>query len=244
MIVRKTFFYPLLIIVSLGYNSNIYAQVTEQDVLSAVNKGVVATKKFLSTTPTYQLYEKNKTILHYAVELDKYDVVEFLTQHKVNLARKGGMFFQTPLQDAIYYRHFRIAKLLINRGSPLNIKNVNGETALHIAAKNGYLDIVKALLAKGASINMVDEDGNLPYELIPELMFENDKELLSILKPENNDNDNINPNLPTSQIISIDVPMVNKTRTITIDRKNKTIDDQIIDNKSHLQNNNLGITIN
>ena len=244
MIVRKTFFYPLLIIVSLGYNSNIYAKVTEQDVLTAVNKGVVATKKFLSTTPTYQLYEKNKTILHYAVELDKYDVVEFLTRHRVNLARKGGMFFQTPLQDAIYYRHFRIAKLLINRGSPLDTKNVNGETALHIAAKNGYVDIVKALLAKGASINIVDEDGNLPYELIPELMFENDKELLSILKPENNDNGNINSNIPTSQIITIDVPMVNKTRTITIDGKNKTIDDQIIDNKSHLQNNNLGITIN
>jgi len=241
MTVRKTFFYPLIILICLGYTTNVYAQVTEQDVLSAVNKGVVATKKFLATTPTYQLYEKNKTILHYAVELDKYDVVEFLTQHRVNLARKGGMFFQTPLQDAIYYRHFRIAKLLINRGSPLDSKNVNGETALHIAAKNGYSDIVKALLAKGASINIVDGDGNLPYELIPALMFENDKELLSILKPENNDNEN--SDFSTSQIINIDVPMINKTRTITIDGRNKTIDDQIIDNKSHLKNNNLGITI-
>jgi hypothetical protein len=242
MIVRKTFFYPLIILICLGYNTNIHAQVTEQDVLGAVNKGVVATKEFLATTPTYQLYEKNKTILHYAVELDKYDVVEFLTRHRINLSRKGGMFFQTPLQDAIYYRHFRIAKLLINRGSPLDSKNVNGETALHIAAKNGYSDIVKALLAKGASINIVDEDGNLPYELIPALMFENDKELLSILKPESNDNDN--SDFSTSQIISIDVPMIHKTRTITMDGKNKTIDDQIIDDKSHLKNNNLGITIN
>jgi ankyrin repeat protein len=241
MTVRKKIFYPLIILIYLGYTTNVYAQVTEQDVLTAVNKGVVATKKFLATTPTYQLYEKNKTILHYAVELDKYDVVEFLTQHRVNLARKGGMFFQTPLQDAIYYRHFRIAKLLINRGSPLDSKNVNGETALHIAAKHGYVDIVKALLAKGASINIVDGDGNLPYELIPALMFENDKELLSILKPENNDNEN--SNFSSSQIISIDVPMINKTRTITIDGKNKTIDDQTIDNKSHLKNNNLGITI-
>ena len=242
MVVHKTFFYPLIIVICLGYSTNLHAQVTEQDVLGAVNKGVVATKEFLTTTPTYQLYEKNKTILHYAVELDKYDVVEFLTQHRVNLARKGGMFFQTPLQDAIYYRHFRIAKLLINRGSPLDSKNVNGETALHIAAKNGYIDIVKALLAKGASINIVDGDGNLPYELIPALMFENDKELLSILKPESNDNDN--SDFSTSQVISIDIPMINKTRTITMDGKNKTIDDQTIDNKSHLKNNNLGITIN
>ena len=242
MIVRKTFFYPLVILIGLvGYNSNLHAQVTEKDVLTAVNKGVVATKKFLATTPTYQLYEKNKTILHYAVELDKYDVVEFLTQHRVNLARKGGMFFQTPLQDAIYYRHFRIAKLLINRGSPLDSKNVNGETALHIAAKHGYLDIVKALLAKGASINIVDGDGNLPYELIPKLMFENDKELLSILKPEKSDNDT--SEISTSHVISIDIPMINKRRTITMDGKNKTIDDQTIDDKSHLKNNNFGITI-
>ena len=242
MVVRKTFFYPLIVVICLGYSTNLQAQVTEKDVLNAVNKGVVATKKFLATTPTYQLYEKNKTILHYAVELDKYDVVDFLTRHRVNLARKGGMFFQTPLQDAIYYRHFRIAKLLINRGSPLDSKNINGETALHIAAKNGYIDIVKALLAKGASINIVDGEGNLPYELIPKLMFEDDKELLSILKPENSEEDS-NSNLSTSQVITIDIPMVNKTRTITMDGKNKTIDDQIIDNKSHLKNNNLGITI-
>jgi hypothetical protein len=242
MIVRKTFFYPLIILICIGYNTNIHAQATEQDVLSAVYKGVTATKKFLATIPTYQLYEKNKTILHYAVELDKYDVVEFLTQHRVNLSRKGGMFFQTPLQDAIYYRHFRIAKLLINRGSPLDSKNVNGETALHIAAKKGYSDIVKALLVKGASINIVDGDGNLPYELIPALMFENDKELLSILKPENNDNES--SDFSTSQIISIDIPMIHKTRTIIMDGKHKTIDDQIIDDQSHLKNNNLGITIN
>ena len=241
MVVRKNFFYPLIIVVCLGYSTNLQAQVTEKDVLNAVNKGVVATKKFLSTTPTYQLYEKNKTILHYAVELDKYDVVEFLTRHRVNLARKGGMFFQTPLQDAIYYRHFRIAKLLINRGSPLDSKNVNGETALHIAAKHGYIDIVKALLAKGASINIVDGDGNLPYELIPKLMFEDDKELLSILKPENNNNET--SSVSTSQVITIDIPMINKTRTITMDGKNKTIDDQTIDNKSHLKNNDFGITI-
>ncbi|SFV71561.1 inversin protein alternative isoform, putative [hydrothermal vent metagenome] len=243
MIVRKTFFYPLIVLVYLGLSTNIYAQVTEQDVLRAVNQGVKATKKFLATTPTYQLYEKNKTILHYAVELNKYDVVEFLTRNRVNLARKGGMFFQTPLQDAIYYRHFRIAKLLINRGSPLDSKNVNGETALHIAAKNGYSDIVKALLAKGASTNIPDEDGNLPYELVPKLMFENDKELLSILKPEENENENGNSDIATSQIIKIDVPMINKTRTITIDGKNKTIDDQIIDDKSRLKNNDFGITI-
>jgi len=240
MIPRKKL-YPLIVLICFGYHTNLQAQVAEQDVLRAVNKGVQTTKEFLTNTPTYQIYEKNKTILHYAVELNKYDVVEFLTQHRVNLSKKGGMFFQTPLQDAIYYRHFAIAKLLINRGSPLNSKNINGETALHIAAKNGYSDIVKALIAKGASVNITDGDGNLAYELIPKLMFENNKDLLSILKPEESTDDL--SDLSSRQIITVEIPSTNKTKTITIDGKNKTIDEQSIDNKSYLKNNNLGITI-
>jgi len=240
MIPRKRL-YPLIVLICFGYHTNLQAQVTEQDVLRAVNKGVKTTKQFLTNTPTYQIYEKNKTILHYAVELNKYDVVEFLTQHRVNLSKKGGMFFQTPLQDAIYYRHFAIAKLLINRGSPLDSKNINGETALHIAAKNGYSDLVKALIAKGASINITDGDGNLPYELIPKLMFENNKDLLAILKPEESTDDI--SELSSRQILTVEIQSSNKTQTITIDGKNKTIDEQSIDNKSYLKNNNLGITI-
>jgi len=240
MIPRKRL-YPLIILICFGYHTNLQAQVSEQDVLMAVNKGVKSTKEFLTNTPTYQIYEKNKTILHYAVELNKYDVVEFLTQHRVNLSKKGGMFFQTPLQDAIYYRHFAIAKLLINRGSPLNSKNINGETALHIAAKNGYSDLVKALIAKGASINITDGDGNLAYELIPKLMFENNKDLLALLKPEESTNDI--SDLSSRQIITVEIPGSNKTQTITIDGRNKTIDEQSIDNKSYLKNNSLGITI-
>jgi len=234
--------YKLMICMCLGFSSNLQAQVGEQDVLRALSQGVKATKKFLIKVPTYQLYKNNKTILHYAVELDKYDVVEFLTKNRVNLSQKGGMFFQTPLQDAIYYRHFAIAKLLINRGSPLDTKNVNGETALHIAAKNGYSDIVNALLAKGASLNIADEDGNLPYELIPKLMHDDEKELLSKLKPQPIKSTN-NGISSASGIITIDIPTMNAKRTITIDGRNKTVDDQMVDEKSHLKNNKLGITI-
>lgn len=234
--------YTVCILFFMGYTLNANTQVTERDVLIAIDKGVESTKKFLKTTATYQLYEKNKTILHYAVELNKYDVVEFLTQHKVNLARKGGMFSQTPLQDAIYYRNFRIAKLLISRGSPLDTKNVNGETALHIAAKNGYTDIVKALLERGASISITDEDGNHAYDLVPKLMFEDSKGLTELLKPQNNNS--VSENSFSEQSITIDIPTINKTRTITIDGKNKTVNDRIIDKESNLQNSNVGMLIN
>jgi hypothetical protein len=228
------------------FTSNLHAnsQVTERDVLIAITKGVDATKEFLKIAPTYQLYENYKTILHYAVELNKYDVVEFLSQHKINLARKGGMFSQTPLQDAIYYRNFRIAKLLISRGSPLDVQNVNGETALHVAAKRGYVDMVQALLSAGASVNVADEEGNRAYELVPELMFEDSKELVELLTPDNNTVASMEANFDNDRVLIINVPTINKTRTITIDGRNKTIDDKIIDNKSNLHESNVGMVIN
>lgn len=218
-------------------------QVTEQDVLIAINEGVDSTKEFLKIASTYQLYSQNKTILHYAVELNKYDIVEFLTKHKVNLARKGGMFSQTPLQDAIYYRNFRIAKLLISRGSPLDTQNVNGETALHIAAKRGYPDMVQSLLNAGASVNVADEDGNRAYELVPKLMFEDSKVLVELLKPVENSS-SVEATFHNDRVVTIDIPTINKTRTITIDGKHKTIDDKTIDNKSSLHKSNVGILIN
>jgi ankyrin repeat protein len=241
MLHRKAL-YIMVFLLSMGCHLNATAPTTEKDVLIAINSGVDATKKFLKKVPTYQLYEKNKTILHYAVELNKYKVVEFLTKDRMNLARRGGIFSQTPLQDAIYYRHFRIAKLLISRGSPLNTKNINGETALHIAAKHGYTDMVKALLDAGAATNISDEDGNLPYELVPELMFENSKALVENLKPKIDVAEYENSGL--NDVITIDASTRHRTRTITIDGRHKTIDDRSVDDKSKLQNSNVGILIN
>lgn len=235
--------YMALCLYLLTSTLNANSQATEQDVLRAINKGVNSTKAFLKTVPTYQLYEKNKTILHYAVELNNYDVVSFLAQHKVNLARKGGRFSQTPLQDAIYYKNFAVAKLLISRGSPLDTQNVNGETALHIAAKRGYTDMVKALLSAGASSSIADEEGNHAYNLVPDLMFEDSKGLMKLLEPKNNSHE-MEASFHNDGIVTIDVPTINKTRTITIDGKNQTIDDRTIDNKSKLEGSSVGILIN
>lgn len=235
--------YITLCLYVLTSTLNANSQVKEQDVLLAINKGVKATKVFLKTVPSYQVYEKNKTILHYAVELNNYDVVSFLAQYKGDLAKKGGSFSETPLQDAIYYNHFAIAKLLISRGSPLDTQNVNGETALHIAAKRGNTDMVKALLNAGASANIADEEGNLAYNLVPDLMFEDSKGLRTLLEPEDN-SDEMEASFHNDGIVTIDIPTINKTRTITIDGKNKTIDDKTIDNKSKLQGSSVGISIN
>jgi Ankyrin repeats (3 copies) len=51
-------------------------------------------------------------------------------------------------------------RVLIKSGINLNIKHeFYGWTALHLAAKSGKLDIVKALINAGADLNTKDNDG-------------------------------------------------------------------------------------
>lgn len=47
----------------------------------------------------------------------------------------------------------------------INTKNTYGETRLHWAVENGYTEIVKALIAKGADINTKDIYGQTPLHL-------------------------------------------------------------------------------
>ena len=180
----------LLLIVSLllfNFNLNADTQVTEKDVILAIKGGVESTKKFLEKVPTYQLYEYDKTIMHYAVELENYDVVEFLLSNDIELSRKGGIYYQTALQDAIFYQYFRIARILINNNADLDIKNIDGDTALHIAARNGYLDIANLLISNGASKNIYNANGETPYDLVPKLMMDSSKQLKAILKIDKRD---------------------------------------------------------
>jgi len=51
------------------------------------------------------------------------------------------------------------ARLLIDVGAPIDAENKSGMTPLMIAANRGNLDVVQALLAKGASVNKTDFTG-------------------------------------------------------------------------------------
>jgi hypothetical protein len=208
----------------------------EKDVLLAISKGVKITESFLKKTPIYQIYKDDKTILHYAVELKKYDVVEFLLD-KSDLSQKGGIYYQTALQDAIFYGNLGIAELLIVNGTDVNVQNIDGETALHIAAERGYTDIIKILIKAGALSNIRDEDGDTPSDLIPELIWDSNKDLKKILAK--NKIDSVKIISPKRNVISS-----NKIANgnIIINEQHKTIYQKNIE-KSQIENSNVGMII-
>jgi ankyrin repeat protein len=55
---------------------------------------------------------------------------------------------------ACYKGHLEIAKYLIGLGANVNRKSVKGNTALHDCAESGSLQIMKLLLAHGATIDV------------------------------------------------------------------------------------------
>ncbi len=58
-----------------------------------------------------------------------------------------------------------MAQSLIAHGTPINLKNIEGKTALHIAASQNNFPLTRLLLDKGASVNEQDNLGNTPLHL-------------------------------------------------------------------------------
>jgi len=208
--------------------------VSKSEIIQTIKKGVPATQELLQRVPI-DYYQNNNTLLHYAVQFRKRDVVELLVRNKIDLSRKGGRFYGTALQEAIYYGYLGIASYLLKEGTRVNIQNKYGETALHLAAKRGYLSMVNQLLAHGASKTIPDHNGNRPYDVIPNLSWESRKALEEALMVQASDL----PNVSSHGQSRLKRDVLNQ---INQGRGNKNIN--IIDKKTRIDQSDVGININ
>ena len=53
-------------------------------------------------------------------------------------------------------------KVLVQSGADVNAVNRDKETALHVAANNGHVDVVKVLVQNGVDVNAVNKDKETP----------------------------------------------------------------------------------
>jgi hypothetical protein len=60
-------------------------------------------------------------------------------------------------------------ELLLEAGANADALSSNGESALHIAAKDGKLEIVRALAAGGASLDIKNGDGLTALEVVEKM---------------------------------------------------------------------------
>ena len=57
--------------------------------------------------------------------------------------------FNTPIHKAVEKNMLDVVELFLEHGADPTIQNKNGFTTLHIAAKEGLLDMCKLLMARG-----------------------------------------------------------------------------------------------
>jgi len=221
-------FLSIILVAALATSMNAKS-ISKDEIISVIKQGAPATEELLKKVPI-DYYKNNNTLLHYAVQFRKRDVVQLLVTQKIDLSRKGGKFHGTALQEAIHYGYLGIASYLLKKGTLVNIQNKYGETALHIATKNGYLGMVEELLAHGASKNLTDKNGKRPYDLIPNLSWDSRKELQGALTVSESEQPNVR---------GYSVDIVNQN-IHAVDNNNMNI----IDKKTKIENSSLGIDIN
>lgn len=206
--------------------------ITEKELINSIKKGVPSIEKLLREISIYKLYVNDKTLLHYATEAGNYKVVSYLVRHNILLGQKGGSLYGTALHVSILHGYPRIANFLIEQGTPVNEQDIEGNTALHLAAKSGDLSIIQNLLEHGASKYILNAQGETAFSLVETLSVDDTdeiKRLLFITEHKNNFNYNT-------------LKFDDELRSINIDKNNNIIIKKI-DTRSTFQNSNLGINI-
>jgi len=104
-------------------------------------------------------------ILHDAVLSRSITKLELLLEKDININSADYLNGASPLHLAARNNYQEIARLLINQGANVDIRDLEELTPLHNAAWNGYLDMVKLLLAAGADINATSYAGRTPLSV-------------------------------------------------------------------------------
>ncbi len=141
-----------------GANVNITDNYGSTPLISAVaDQGHLKTVQALLSAPQIDINTKNiygANALLLAAALGKDDVVKALITHgaNVNITDNYGW---TPLMVAAEKGHLTSVQALLNAHSiNIDTKKRGGATALFMAAYNSKDDVVKALIQKGANVNI------------------------------------------------------------------------------------------
>jgi len=109
------------------------------------------------------------TPLGLAAHFGHRETTEFLLAQNANASAVSLHPLQvTPLHAALFGRQIETARLLIEGGADVNIQRGGkgwpraGWTALHYAAGYGLIELIEPLLARGAGLNTLDDEGRTP----------------------------------------------------------------------------------
>ncbi|XP_049331691.1 transient receptor potential cation channel, subfamily N, member 1 [Astyanax mexicanus] len=107
-----------------------------------------------------------QTALHIAVQNCKPQVVQMLLGFGAQVQLRGGKDLETPLHVAARVKEGeKVAEMLLKSGAEVNAEQENGETAMHVAARYGALQMMRALTEEGADLTWRSKVGETPLHV-------------------------------------------------------------------------------
>jgi len=107
--------------------------------------------------------EPDAVPLYYAAFCGFQGLVEHLLDvHPQDLNAQGG-WWGTPLTAALHKGHLNIALFLLQHGADGEKRGYTEQTGLYVASSNGYPEIVRTLIDRGANLNAVCNDWGERY---------------------------------------------------------------------------------
>ena len=124
-----------------------------------VNSGDIETirlllKHYPDCVDTYNTNYFGETPLFNATESKNYEISKLLLENGANVDAANFEDNTTSLMNSCYNNDTRITKLLLEYNANPDLGNKYGDTALHMACRQGYEDIVKLLLEHKANLNI------------------------------------------------------------------------------------------
>lgn len=117
--------------------------------------------------------EAGMTALHYAASKGREELLSLLFQRddvKIDVQDPNSKL--TPLMRAVLGHHRGTVGKLIQAGARLNLTDFEGNTALHLAVKEGKDDIAMALLEAGAESEIKNKAGETALQgASPRLLY-------------------------------------------------------------------------
>lgn len=75
---------------------------------------------------------------------------------------------QTPLHLAVITRQEKIVRRLMAAGASVDVRDLHGNTPLHIATREGYQEIVNHLLKPVCYEETLENKYEIPYQRVPQ----------------------------------------------------------------------------
>ncbi|MEQ1898993.1 MAG: ankyrin repeat domain-containing protein [Vicinamibacterales bacterium] len=147
----------LVALLSVGVASSAVAAARAVPLIEAVKQGNVATVRTLvaQKVNVNATEPDGTTALHWAADLGDVQTVDLLLKAGAAL-KSTNRYGATPFGLATAKGHAAVIERFLQAGEDANAV-ISGEPVLMQAARSGSVDAVKALLAKGAQVNVAEE---------------------------------------------------------------------------------------